>query len=402
MRKTIFLNRFCSVCVFPVNFIVLVFLYGTLVGCITAGTIKRDYCNGINVYKEGRLDALNGKTTESFSEKNRMCAEYGVILNQSEYDKGRRDGLNVLCTYKKGYEFGLEARHYRNICPRSKVEPFLKGYHEGDKKCLYEAGRFHSLEGKTLSAFSSVKCLQLSKDQSQKEYNRGWRAGLKVFCTYQKGREFGFKGRKYQNTCPNKRSAPFLKGYRQGDKECLYEAGYSHAVSGEPSSTFSYVKCLKLSKSQSKKEYMKGWTAGVKVFCTYKEGYKLGLSNVEYQNVCPKKLETGFFKGYTLGLQEYKAKKRQEELLAIEREKIAVERERIREQQRDREERRAIEEEKIAVERERIREQKKTRQELLNLQNLGGRRLCQFDSDCGKNGDCRYNFQLKKDVCYYD
>ena len=380
-----FLSQFYSLYIRrPINFITLVFLYGTVVGCITTGTVKRDYCNGIDTYREGRLDALDGKTVESFSKKARMCAEYGVTLNQSGYDKGRVAGLKAFCTYEKGYEFGLKARSYRNICPRNKMEPFLKGYKDGDKKCLYEAGHFHALDGKTSSAFSSVKCLQLSKDQSQKEYMKGWKAGLKSFCTYQKGHEFGLKGKKYQNTCPQKRAPSFLKGYRQGDRKCLYEAGYSHAVSGEPSSTFSSVKCLQLSKTQSKKQYMKGWTAGVKVFCTYKEGYRLGLDNVEYQNICPKRLETGFFKGYTLGLQEYKANKRQEELMAVEREKMAVERE------------------KVAVEREKVRAEIRTREELLNLKKLGGRQLCQYDSDCGKNGDCRYNFQIEKDVCYYD
>ena len=369
---------------FSLKFVVLVFFYGALIGCISTRTVKRDYCNGIDAYREGRLDALDGKTTESFSEKIRICAEYGVVLNQNEYDKGRITGLKSFCTYETGYEFGLKGKSYRNICPQNKVEPFLKGYKDGDKKCLYEAGHSHALDGKTSSAFSSVNCLQLSKSHSQKEYNRGRRVGLKLFCTYRKGHEFGLKGRKYQNTCPKKRSVQFLKGYRQGDKKCLYEAGRSHAVSGEPSSTFSYVKCLKLSKSRSKKEYMKGWTAGVKVFCTYKKGYWLGLNNIEYKNICPKKLEPGFFKSYTLGLQEYKAKKRQEELLAIERQRIAVERE------------------KVAVEREKVREQRRTREELLNLQKLGGRQLCQFDSDCGKNGDCRYNFQLRKDICYYD
>ena len=383
-------------------FVLMSLFLGFLTGCITSRSIKRDYCRSIDTYKKGYLDVLNGKPAQSFNQEVQLCAEYEVVLNQEQYDKGRMDGLKQFCTYEKGYKFGLNARQYQNICPPEKEKDFLKGYEEGDKKCLYEEGYFNSLNGKPSSVFSSIKCLKLSKDKSKKEFMKGWKVGLKKFCTYKKGYEWGLNTKEYHNICPKSRVAKFLKGYRQGDKKCLYEEGYSHALEGNPSSVFSHAKCLKLSKKHSNREYMKGWKAGMKIFCTYKNGYQFGLDNGYYRNICSKKLEPDFFKGYTLGLQEYRAKKRQEELLAIEREKIAVERERIREQQRALHEMQAIEREKIEVERERIREQQKTREELLELKELGGRQLCTFDSDCGKNGDCRYNFNLKKDICYHD
>ena len=373
-----------------------------LTGCITSSSIKRDYCRSIDTYKKGYLDVLNGKPAQSFNKEAQFCAEYEIALNQDQYNKGRTAGLKEFCTYEKGYQFGLNAKQYHNICPQEKATEFLKGYEEGDKKCLYESGYFNSLNGKPSSVFSSIKCLKLSKDKSEKEYMKGWKVGLKKFCNYKKGYEWGLNAKEYHNICPKSRVAKFLRGYRQGDKECLYKEGYSHALQGEPSSIFSYAKCLKLSKKHSNREYMKGWKAGVKVFCTYKNGYQLGLDNGQYQNICPKKLEADFFKGYTLGLQEYRAKKRQEELLAIEREKIAVEREKIREQQRALHEMQAIERKKITVEREKIREQEKTREELLRLKELGGRQLCSFNSDCGKYGKCRYDFRLKDRVCRYD
>ena len=119
--------------------------------------------------------------------------------------------------------------------------------------------------------------------------------------------------------------------------------------------------------------------SGLKIFCSYKTGYNLGLRNGYYQNICPKNLEPGFFKGYTLGLQEYKAEQRQKELLAIEQQKIAVERERIE-------------------------EQRSARDEFLKLQNLGGQQLCDYNSDCHSGGKCKYNYnyRLKDYVCQYD
>ena len=385
-----------------ITFVLMGLFLGLFTGCITSSSVKRDYCRSLDVYKKGYLDVLSGKPTQSFNKEAQFCAEYEIVLNRDQYNKGRIAGLKEFCTYEKGYEFGLNAKQYQNICPQEKATEFLKGYEEGDKKCLYEEGYFNSLNGKPSSVFSSIKCLKLSKDKSEKEYMKGWKVGLKTFCTYKKGYEWGLNAKEYHNICPKSRVAKFLKGYRQGDKKCLYKEGYSHALQGELSSIFSYAKCLKLSKKHSNKEYMKGWKAGVKVFCTYKNGYQMGLDNGQYQNICPKKLEADFFKGYTLGLQEYRAKKRQEELLAIEREKIEVEREKVREQQRAIYEMQAIERKKIAVEREKIREQEKTREELLRLKQLGGRQLCSFNSDCGKYGKCKYDFRLKDRVCRYD
>ena len=383
-------------------FVLVSLFLGFLTGCITASSVKRDYCRSIDTYKQGYSDVLSGKTAKSFNRESQFCAEYEIVLNQDQYNKGRIAGLKEFCTYEKGYKWGLDAKKYHNICPKEKEAEFLKGYKEGDKKCLYESGAFSSLNGKPSSVFSSIRCLKLSKDQSKKQFMKGWKVGLKKFCTYKKGYEWGLNAKEYHSICPKSRVAKFLKGYRQGDKKCLYKEGYSHALQGEPSSIFSYAKCLKLSKKHSNGEYVKGWKAGVKVFCTYKNGYQMGLEGGQYQNICPKKLEPDFFKGYTLGLQEYRAKKRQEELMAIEREKIAVERERIREQQRAREEMRAIERKKIAVEQEQVEEQRRTREELLRLKELGGRQLCTLNSDCGKRGKCRYDFRLKDRVCRYD
>ena len=371
-----------------------------LVSCNTIASRTKKHCKYINAYEKGLMDASNGKTKEGFYKEVKRCAEYGIPLNKDQYTKGRKEGLKAFCVHNKGYEFGLKGKIYLNICPKENEEVFLAGYREGDKKCLYESGYSHAVSG-SQPVFASSTCLKLSAIQGQKEYAKGHFAGLKVFCTYDQGYEFGLKGKTYLNTCPKKRSNVFLKGYRAGDKKCLYESGYLHAFKGSKAAFASSV-CLKLSATHSRKEYMKGRSAGLKAFCTYKEGYNLGLSNGYYQNICPKHLEGSFFKGYSLGLQEYKADQRQKELLAIEREKLAIERERTQQMI-------AIEQEKMDAERERtqyllniedrrIEEQQATRKSLLNSQM----QRCEYSSDCQEDGYCRYNYRLKDRVCQYD
>ena len=368
-------------------------LTALLIGCVTTADIKRNYCKGIDTYKQGQIDVSRGKTENFFNKEAKKCAEYGVQLNQEQYEKGRQKELKNFCSYEKGYEFGLNGKKYLNICPKKLAADFFKGYRKGDKKCLYEVGYSDAVNGK-ITSFSSAKCLKLSADQDKTEYTKGWTAGLKVFCSYKTGYEFGLNGKKYQNICPKKLEVDFFKGYRKGDKKCLYEAGYSDAVNGETPS-FSSTSCLKLSANQGQREYTKGRTAGLKVFCSYKTGYDLGLWNGHYQNICPKKLEVDFFKGYTLGLQEYKRDQRQKELLAIEQEKLAIERKRTQQLL-------AIEKEKIAVEKERIKDQKASREDFLKLQMHSKQQPCDYSSECYTGGVCRYNSRLKDYTCQYD
>ena len=40
--------------------------------------------------------------------------------------------------------------------------------------------------------------------------------------------------------------------------------------------------------------------------------------------------------------------------------------------------------------------------ETIKLQKLGGKSLCRFNSDCGKDGICRYNYEVRDYVCKYD
>ena len=381
-----------------------VLLPGIIIGCASfEEKMQTKKCKTRDSHKDGYNDAMSGYKKSHFHVYNNKCEQYGVTLNQKLYIKGYKKGIKAFCTYEGGYQLALKRKKYQKNCS-TKEKDFLKGYHKGDKECLYEAGYSHANEGKA-SSLPSVKCLKLSKTHSQQHYLKGWNEGLKVFCTYDKGYDFGLKGKKYLYTCPKKRAEVFLKGYRAGDKKCLYEAGYYSSTHGKQKA-FPSVLCLKLSKTHSQKHYLKGWNEGLQVFCTYKTGYNLGLNNALYENICPKNLETNFFKGYTLGLQEYKADQRQKELLRIEQEKIAVERERIQtlkdiETQRIYQQEKARKEQIQALkdmETQRIHQQERARKDMLNSQ----KQKCKLDSDCLEGGSCRHNYSLKAYVCQYD
>ncbi len=342
-----------------------------LSACWTMGKLTRDYCQNMNAYEKGRLEALHGQTGKKFDQDIKKCAQYGVALNQEQYQQGREKGLKLFCSYDKGHEWGLKGNKYLNTCPKGLEPAFLKGWRHGDKKCAYNAGEADGANGKT-DSFSSVKCLNLNSKLSRSEYKKGRTRGLKSFCVYNKGYERGLAGNPYLNVCPKNLEPAFLKGWRQGDKKCAYNAGEADGANGKTAAAFSDIKCAQAHKKLSQREYTRGRNKGIKLFCSYKKGYDLGINGYRYANVCPKELEPDFLRGYTLGFQEYKKEKRHQERLSMERRRIAVERARVRAQA-----------------------------EALRLEKLRGKALCRFDSDCDSGGDCRYNYVIRGYACHY-
>ena len=402
-----------------IKFCVLFIFFYSFVSCVTNQKIQRDYCEGLDTYKKGYLDASTGQFAKDFQDTVNACVKYEITLDQANYDKGYQEGIKIFCTKDKGYSLGASGQENLGICLNANSDQFSKGYEEGNKKCWYDVGYSHATIGEASNFSIGVnKCVILSQDQGKGEYNKGWKEGAKVFCTYKQGYDRGLKAQSNPGIC---RGSAFSKGYRNGSKKCWYDIGYFHGRSAYPSSEFSRVQCVSLSKNQHKVEYDKGWQKGIKALCTHEGGYKWGLGGQDNPDVCSKSRAAQFSKGYMKGLQQYEENKRHQQLLNLEREKIHaekeqkqraldLERERMRIEQMQTqqllnlERRKAREEQQqkqqiINLERRKVIEQRKTRKELLKLQKLGGRRLCKYNSDCGKKGQCRYDYNVKDYVC---
>ncbi len=52
-------------------------------------------------------------------------------------------------------------------------------------------------------------------------------------------------------------------------------------------------------------EYQKGYIKGAKVFCTYENGYKMGLANNSHPKSCPFELAKSFNSGFKAGRAAY-------------------------------------------------------------------------------------------------
>ena len=403
------------------KFCLLFIFFYSLVSCITNEKVQRDYCEGLDTYKQGYSDASTGQSAKNFQDIINACVKHEITLDQINYDKGYQAGIKILCTKEKGYDWGVSGQESLGICLNANSEQFSKGYEEGNKKCWYDAGYSHAKVGYPLSKFTDGKCVILSESQSKGEYGKGWKEGAKVFCTHKTGYDWGLTGNSNPGIC---RGSVFSKGYREGNKKCWYDAGYSHASDGYSSSKFTDVRtCVTVSKKQSWTEYDKGWKKGMKALCTLEGGYNWGLTGNSNPGICPESRSAQFSKGYMKGLQQYEKNKRHQQLLNLKREKIRaekeqkqralnLERERIRIEQMQTQQlinlewRKAREEQQqkqqiINLERRKVIEQQETREEILKLQKLGKRRLCKYNSDCGKKGRCRYDYNVRDYVCTY-
>lgn len=89
-----------------------------------------------------------------------------------------------------------------------------------------ELGYRDSSKGWSMDSFNTRKkdCSEWGTNADKDKYTAGFTAGLKKFCTYDQGVEFGHRSGHYRNQCPSDLEVEFLKGYRLGKAESERDA----------------------------------------------------------------------------------------------------------------------------------------------------------------------------------
>jgi hypothetical protein len=84
-----------------------------------------------------------------------------------------------------------------------------------------ERGKSDALKGKTSKVFAdySQTCNKHGVAVNPDEYAKGRDRGLRLFCTYENGQQFGREGKSYNKVCPQNLEIEFLKGYHIGKRE---------------------------------------------------------------------------------------------------------------------------------------------------------------------------------------
>lgn len=99
--------------------------------------------------------------------------------------------------------------------------------------------------------------------------------------------------------------------------------GYETATAGKSVRTFDTYseQCLESPGDEAKKTYVDGFTRGIIEYCTYENGFELGLKDRSLADVCPMELRSAFNEGYKRGKFEYDEKMRRMGSLSEQKER---------------------------------------------------------------------------------
>lgn len=106
-----------------------------LTGC---ASLSKEECQRGDWFHVGYTDGTEGYTEARFNEHIQACESYHIQPNQTLYQQGREQGLQMYCQ-SKGYALGQNNQNYGWVCPKSAERKFLTDYVFGLKSALQEA-----------------------------------------------------------------------------------------------------------------------------------------------------------------------------------------------------------------------------------------------------------------------
>jgi Protein of unknown function (DUF2799) len=112
--------------------IILILSYG----CSTSQT--KNQCKDLDWAKVGLGHAYDGISYEAgLGYYQKSCGiKHGISVNQREYQRGYKYGLEQFCDTSNAAIWGLQGKKYSGICPKNKEKRFLASYSKGYNKYL--------------------------------------------------------------------------------------------------------------------------------------------------------------------------------------------------------------------------------------------------------------------------
>ncbi len=95
-------------------------------------SISNEECLAADWYSIGVEDGSKGYPMSRIGNYRKDCAEVGVAPDADEYAEGRDNGLEMFCTYERGYSEGKRGFSNQAVCPPGQLEAeFMAGYSAG-------------------------------------------------------------------------------------------------------------------------------------------------------------------------------------------------------------------------------------------------------------------------------
>jgi hypothetical protein len=125
-------------------------------------------------------------------------------------------------------------------------------------------------------------------------YNFGFSVGVKEFCQFDTGLDFGQRGKKILFNCKRKTHSDFFEGLSKGYNDyCSFDNGFKVGINGIVTSN--------ICKRKEHRSFYKGISKGKSKYCSYQVGVLMGTSSKQYTGICNGHAEESFMRGYTVG-----------------------------------------------------------------------------------------------------
>ena len=104
------------------------------------------------------------------------------------------------------------------------------------------------------------------------------------------------------------------------------QLGVKTAQSGQDVRTFDQYKnaCGSALPEDAQTLYLDGYTAGIKEYCSYENGFERGQKGLQDPKVCPLEIRAEFDKGFRIGSLDRREKKENTELAAREHDRALL------------------------------------------------------------------------------
>ena len=128
----------------------------------SCASLSKEECLNAQWYDIGYSDGTSGAQLSRLSEHREACSEYHITPNNSEYKKGREQGLLLYCQAENGLDVGLSGATYYRVCPKETDYLFYKNYKQGRE--------IYNLEQEVLTMRERSNVLKKKLDDNDKKH----------------------------------------------------------------------------------------------------------------------------------------------------------------------------------------------------------------------------------------
>lgn len=143
----------------------------------SCATISENECRSVEWYNLGYNDGAQGRNSGRIIKYRKECPKFGVVVDNTLYQKGYEEGIKKYCNPINGYNLGRRGRAYRGICTGPSAKEFLEYYEKGYKIFKHEEHmreidqRLDEITGRLSSISNSLEWRNLS-DSTKKDLRR--------------------------------------------------------------------------------------------------------------------------------------------------------------------------------------------------------------------------------------